>query len=148
MNGKDEKILRILKENARASCKEISRKTGLPITTVHNRIKKLEESGVTRGYEAVIDAAQMGYTIMAFVLVKTHYKGEDFSQKKILEKVVSVKGVEYAHAITGEADILLRVHARDIPDLNRITEDIGSIDGILRTATMVVLETQGHTFQV
>ena len=55
MDEKDEQILQILLINSKLSTHQISKKTGIPITTVHNRIKKLTKKGIIKGYTIVID---------------------------------------------------------------------------------------------
>lgn len=143
MKQKDEKILEILKTNARATCKEISKRTGLPITTVHNRIKKMEKDGIIKGYRVILDQKKRGYGLTAFILLKLNLgtlpkEGGIAAQDKVTKSIGEILGVEEVHVVTGEGDVLLKARAKDIEDLNRITANI-SIMGVEKTNTMVVL---------
>lgn len=143
MKQKDEKILEILKTNARATCKEISKRTGLPITTVHNRIKKMEKDGIIKGYRVILDQKKRGYGLTAFILLKLNLgalpkEGGIAAQDKVTKSIGEILGVEEVHVVTGEGDVLLKARAKDIDDLNRITANI-SIMGVEKTNTMVVL---------
>jgi len=73
IDNKDLKILELLKLNARFTTKQISKKTLLPITTVHNRIKKLENLGVIKNYSVVIDHKKLGKSISAYILMNINY---------------------------------------------------------------------------
>ena len=67
MDKKDAKILKVLKENAKLSTQQISKKTLIPITTVHHRIKKMEKEGVINGYTTIVDNKKIGKNIAAYV---------------------------------------------------------------------------------
>ena len=73
LTKKDEIILSLLKENSKFSSREMSDKTGIPITTIHNRIKRLEEEGIIRQYTAVLDSKKLGKTIQAFIQITVTY---------------------------------------------------------------------------
>lgn len=143
MKQKDEKILDILKNNARATCKEISKLTGLPITTVHNRIKKMEKDGVIKGYRVILDQKKRGYGLTAFILLKLNLgnmpkDGGIAAQDKVTKIIGDINGIEEVHVVTGEGDVLIKARAKDVEDLNRIAAGI-SINGVEKTNTMVVL---------
>lgn len=143
MKQKDEKILDILKNNARATCKEISKLTGLPITTVHNRIKKMEKDGVIKGYRVILDQKKRGYGLTAFILLKLNLgnmpkDGGIAAQDKVTKIIGEINGIEEVHVVTGEGDVLIKARAKDVEDLNRIAAGI-SINGVEKTNTMVVL---------
>ncbi len=143
MKQKDEKILDILKNNARATCKEISKLTGLPITTVHNRIKKMEKDGVIKGYRVILDQKKRGYGLTAFILLKLNLgnmpkDGGIAAQDKLTRTIGEINGIEEVHVVTGEGDVLIKARAKDVEDLNRIAAGI-SINGVEKTNTMVVL---------
>ena len=73
IDEKDLKIISLLKENAKLSMQQIAKKTLIPITTVHNRIKKLEKSGIIKGYTINLDDKKL-QSISAFILVTVDYK--------------------------------------------------------------------------
>ena len=142
MHEKDEKIIEALKKNARASCKEIASQTGIPITTVHNRIKKLENEGIISGYRVMIDPKKCGYKLCAVVLVKIDYHPKDVKtdQEKLAKTLAEIEGVEETHVVTGETDMVFKIRAKDIKDMNKIIKSIVETPGVSATNTLVVLD--------
>ena len=65
MDSKDEKILEVLRENSRLSAQQISRKTLIPITTVHNRMKKLVTEGIIKKFTIDVNPVKIGKTLAA-----------------------------------------------------------------------------------
>ena len=84
IGSKDLQILKILQDNCRLTAREISKMTGLPITTVFAKIKRLETLGVIEGYHAVLEAAKLDAGTTAFIFISFASKGE--------EKALSEKG--------------------------------------------------------
>ncbi len=142
MHSKDEMIIDALKKNARASCKEISRDTGIPITTVHNRIKKLEANNTIIGYRAMINQPKLGYKICAYVLIGIDYhpKGKQVKQDELAKELSEFRGVEETQIVTGDTDMVFKIRAKDMKDLNRIIKSIVETPGINSTNTLIVLE--------
>jgi Lrp/AsnC family transcriptional regulator for asnA, asnC and gidA len=143
MDKKDEKILNILKENSSLSTQQISKKTLIPITTVHNRIKKLEKEGIIKNYTIVLDNKKIGKPILAYILVTVDYKllkQIKMSQYELAKKLKLKEEVEEAAMVTGGTDIIVKVRVRNIDELNNfVTKDLRNLDGIEKTQTMVVL---------
>ncbi|MBN2121701.1 Lrp/AsnC family transcriptional regulator [Candidatus Micrarchaeota archaeon] len=140
MNEPDEKDLLVideLKRNSRLSEQKIARKTGIPMTTVHNRIKKLRESRTIEGYTIKLDYAKLGKPISAFVLVKASHA----DQKELLRKIAGLPGVYEAAMITGEFDILFKARASSMEELNGlIVQNLRKQKTIAETRTMVCYE--------
>ncbi|MBI3588470.1 Lrp/AsnC family transcriptional regulator [Candidatus Micrarchaeota archaeon] len=132
-------IIDELGKNSRLSEKKIAQKTGIPMTTVHNRVKKLVESGVIRGYSLRLDFEKMGRPITAFVMVKAAAKAD---QKKILAYVSSKPSVFEAAMITGEFDVLFKARVENMNELNRlVVQDLRRNELISDTRTMISYET-------
>ena len=74
LDKKDLAILEILKHNSNLSTQNIAKKTNIPITTVHNRIKKLEKEGIIKEYSVVLDNKKIGKPIAAYILITVDYK--------------------------------------------------------------------------
>ncbi|KUJ99636.1 MAG: Transcription regulator, Lrp/AsnC family, partial [Thermococcales archaeon 44_46] len=70
----DRKIISILQEDARLSYREIAKKVGVAVGTVYNRIKRLEEEGIIRGFVPKLDYAKLGYDLTAIIGVKAQGK--------------------------------------------------------------------------
>lgn len=144
LDEKDGKLLEILAKNCKMSTFEISKKTGMPVTTVHNRIKRLEAAGVITGYSAITDKKKLGKTVLAYMLVTVTYHvapGKTISQVELTKKLASLEEVEEASIVTGETDIILKVRVADIDALNNfIIERLRKIEGIRRTRTLIALQ--------
>jgi DNA-binding Lrp family transcriptional regulator len=143
MDEKDEKIIEILLGNAKLSNQEISKKTLIPITTVHNRIKKLEKKGVIKGYTVSLDYDKIGKRLSAFILVGVNYnemREANLGQKELSKKLHSYAEVEDAVMVTGSVDLIIKVRVKDMKELDRfITGSLREIKGISTTQTLMVL---------
>ena len=142
LDEKDHKILEVLKENAKLTTSQISKKTKIPITTVHNRIKRLENSGVIKNYTVVLDHKLLGEEVLVYILVTVNYNipGEKISQDKIANQIKKHPFVEEVNITTGENDMIVKARFSSISQLNDfITKTLRNIEGVDRTQTMVVL---------
>ena len=143
MDEKDVKILDVLKKNARLSVKSIARLTGIPVTTVHNRIKKMEKEGLIKGYTLSLDYTKLGKPIMAYILITVDYKllkNMKKTQHQLAEELKKNDFVEEVDMVTGRNDIIVKVRVSDIQELsNFVTRDLRNINGIDKTETVIVL---------
>lgn len=136
----DRHILSVLQENCKLSLVKIGERVGLSAPSVIERIKKLEESGVIRGYTAVLDARKLGKDITAFIGVSINHP------KLITRFETAIDGfedIQECHHVTGEYTLLLKVKANNTSDLEEVIRQIRSLEGVERTETSVVLST--HT---
>ncbi|MFH1786726.1 MAG: Lrp/AsnC family transcriptional regulator [archaeon] len=143
VDEKDLKILGALKENARLTTNQIAKKTGIPITTVHNRIKRLVESGVIKKFTVELDYEKLDKGICAFILMSAAYKDEAgvVDQKKLALKLRKYPAVESAYIITGTSDLLLKTRYRNIREMNDFTiHTLRKIQGVESTNTIIVLD--------
>lgn len=142
LDKKDELVLKLLRENAKLSIKDISKKTLLPITTIHNRIKKLEKDGIIRNYTINLDDKNLG-TISAFISVSMDYKAlkkDGRDENDLLRKIRNHDAVESVSILTGDVDMLVKVRVGNIAELdNFVINFLRKLDGIERTNTMVIL---------
>ena len=103
--------------------------------SAHERVKKLEARGVIRGYAAIVDPAAIGYDILAFSWV-TQAPGT--ASTDLTEAFASIPEIEECHHITGEADYLIKVRARDTRDLERVLRAVQATPNVYQTETDVV----------
>lgn len=144
VDDKDILILEALKRNARASVLEIAKETGLPNTTVHNRIKKLRKDRIIERYTIKVNEEKIGKKIAAYVSITVDYqtlkKGKQ-TQNQLAAKIAKNPGVLETDIITGESDILVKVRLKSIEELNEfVTEALRNLDGVEKTQTMVILK--------
>ena len=142
IDKKDAMVLKFLKDDAKLSIKDISKKTLLPITTIHNRIKKLEKKGIIRNYTVNLDDKKLG-TISAFVSVSMDYKtlrGKGSDENDLLKRITNHDAVEIVCMLTGDVDVLVKVRVENVNELDKFVIDfLRKLDGIERTNTMVIL---------
>ena len=139
----DSKILNILQENARTSNAEIARQVGLAPSAVFERIRKLEERAVIRGYRAEIDPKVLGLAQLAFTFVRSNDRPGGVETG---EKLAQIPEILEVHHVAGEDCFLIKARARDAEALGRLLrERLGAIATISSTRTTIVLETVKET---
>lgn len=113
LDAKDIAILRLLQENARITVKEIAEKVHLSTTPVHERIKRLEETGVIKQYVTLVDAekVQKGLTVICYVSLKQHSKE---AGSKFIKSVMTMNEVVECYNISGEFDFMLKIVAENM----------------------------------
>jgi Lrp/AsnC family transcriptional regulator, leucine-responsive regulatory protein len=141
INEIDRQILNIIQKDARIANAEIARQVGLAPSAVLERIRKLEERGVIKGYEAKINPAEAGYILTAFVAVRTHECCSETD--KFLADIPEVLEV---YDVAGEDSYLLKVRAKSTEDLARLLrERLKNDPNVASTKTTIVLETIKET---
>ena len=131
----DYKILEKLNENARKSYREIARELNVSLTTVSNRIKKMEDEKVIERYIPLINQEKIGYDLTAVINVKiSHGK-----LIEVQEKISKDKHVSGVYDITGDWDSLIIAHFKDRRDLNGFIKGVLAMDNVEKTNTQIVL---------
>jgi Lrp/AsnC family transcriptional regulator, leucine-responsive regulatory protein len=137
MDELDLKALRLLAENGRLSWAELSQRLSLSAPACADRVRKLEESGLIQGYAALIEPKTFGHALLAFVWVTF---GKTKHRKAFQKALLRTPEVIECHHVTGEADFLLKVIARDAAHLEQlISGHIRCLQGVVRTRTSIVL---------
>ena len=113
LDTKDLAILRLLQENARMTVKEISEKVHLTTTPVHERIKRMEETGVIKQYATLVDNTKVkkGLMVICYVSLKQHSKN---AGDKFIKTIHQLSEVIECYNISGEFDFMLKVVAEDM----------------------------------
>lgn len=136
LSKKDMKILDVVRSNCKLSTREISEKTGIPITTIHNRIKKMEKDGIIKYYKAVIDNKKIGRAIQAYISITCNYK----FQGQIIKQITVMPIVEECYVLTGTNDVLIKIAVTDVEQLNDfVINKVQKMKGIDKTITSIVL---------
>ena len=138
MDQTDERIVALLREDARRSFQDIGKHVHLSAPAVKRRVDKLELTGVIRGYTAVIDPAASGWHTEAFVYL---YCDGRMPADAIKQAVEAVPEVASAHTVAGEYSAVLHVLAKDTADLELALESIRGKEGVSRTVSQIVLST-------
>jgi Lrp/AsnC family transcriptional regulator for asnA, asnC and gidA len=139
LDDTDRAILDILQSNARTPFSEIARRIDMSSATVHDRVGRLEDAGVIRGYHADVDPGAVGFGASAIVGLRI----EQGQEREALDALREFEGVHEVHLTTGEWDVMLRVFAEDTDGLRDLMFDhIAQLDGFARSQTMVILGTE------
>jgi Lrp/AsnC family leucine-responsive transcriptional regulator len=131
----DAHILEVLQRDGRRPYADLGAEVGMSGPSAHERVKKLEARGVIRGYAAIVDPTAIGYDILAFSWI-TQAPGT--TSKDLTEAFASIPEIEECHHITGEADYLIKVRARDTRDLERVLRAVQTTPNVFQTETDVV----------
>jgi Lrp/AsnC family leucine-responsive transcriptional regulator len=140
LDATDGAILELLQENCKQPLAAIGEKVGLSAPAVVERIHKLEEAAVIRGYVALLDARKLGRDVAAFIGVSTSHPD---AIRGVESAMAAVDEVLECHHVTGAHTLMLKVKTRSTESLERLIETVRSVEGVSRTETMVVLST--HT---
>jgi Lrp/AsnC family leucine-responsive transcriptional regulator len=135
LSTNDARILEILQRDGRRPYADLGAEVGMSGPSAHERVKKLEARGVIRGYEANVDPAAVGLGVLAFSWI-TQAPGT--AATDLTEDLAAIPEIEECHHITGEADYLIKVRARDTHDLERILRQVQETRYVFTTETDVV----------
>ncbi len=126
------KILAELQENGRIAFTELGRRVGLSTPAVMDRVRRMEDSGIITGYRAEVNAAKIGYPIVAFIAINV--VGDFLPRMGKLAK--SLPEVLEGHRVTGPNSFLLKVAA---PSVEELEKTIDRLTPYVATTTSVVL---------
>jgi DNA-binding Lrp family transcriptional regulator len=138
ISAQDEKLLSLLRLNARTSISDLARELNLSRSTVQNRIERLERTGVIKGYSVVYGGEFVKSLVSAHVLIK---EKQELTAKTKLE-LQKIKPVTELYITSGEYDLIAVVQTQSLEQLSIAIEEIGALKGVERTNSSVLLETR------
>lgn len=137
MDETDEKILAKLVENSRMPISKISAQTGIPDSTVSNRLKKLEKSNVIDKYTTILNPEEMGINVTAIIIIQT----ETEKHENVEKELPKLSEVSQVYSVSGEYDILIKLWAHSLDELNDIINSkIRTIDGIEELRELIIMD--------
>lgn len=141
----DRRLLAALQEDGRLSATELADRIGLTTSPCLRRLRLLEETGIIRGYSALLDQVKLGFPVSVFVSIKLERQHEDAMQR-FEAAVRRCPEVLECYLMTGPRDYLLRVVARDLADYERfVKETLTRIDGIANIESSFALGQVKHS---
>lgn len=146
MDTLDKKAISFLMKHGRATWAELGQLLSLSAPSAAERVRKLEEQGVLRGYAALADAASLGYPLTAYVSVTlaSHRQRTVF-----LRAIEKIEQVAECHHVAGDDDYLLKVRCRGTQDLDHfLARQLKEKLGVARTRTTIVLSTAKESVRV
>ncbi|MFL2665786.1 MAG: Lrp/AsnC family transcriptional regulator [Flavobacteriaceae bacterium] len=140
IDGIDKQILIELTTNSRTPILEISRKIGISGAAIHQRIKKLNDSGLIAGHQLKINPKVLGYSTLAFIGV---YFDKAERNSDAIKKMKTIPEILECHYTTGNWSVLIKIICKNNEHLmTLLNKQIQSIEGVSRTETFISLEQQ------
>jgi len=138
-------LIELLQQKARIKRGQLAEKVGLSIPTISERLHKLEDHGIIRGYHAVLEPRKVDLQITAFIFLITE---SSTYYNEIVANADARKEVLECHAITGKGSHLLKVRSQNTASLEKLLADIQSWPGVKHTMTDVVLSSTKETTEL
>tara|TARA_R110002167_G_scaffold230458_1_gene435663 strand:+ start:31562 stop:32032 length:471 start_codon:yes stop_codon:yes gene_type:complete len=140
IDGIDKKILRALMEDARTPILQIARNVDISGAAIHQRLRKLEKSGLISGSKFIINPKILGYTTMAFIGI---YLDKAMSNPEAVKQLKKIPEVLECHYTTGNWSVFIKILCKDNAHLmHLLNKEIQSISGVSRTETFISLDQQ------
>ena len=133
----DRKIVSLLARNGRMSFTELGRQAGLSVSAVHQRVRRLEQDGVIKGYAAIFNPDDVGLPLTAFVSVKPF---DAAAPDDLPQRLAHLSAIEACHSVAGDENYILNVRVASPAALEDLLYQIRTLGGV-STRTTVVLST-------
>ncbi len=137
LDATDRELLAALLEDARISQRGLAKRVGVAQGTITNRLRKLEEMGVIKGYTVLLDAESIGWTMTVITGLRIQ-KGSMIDVQRQIAADPRVFGV---YDVTGDYDSMVLARVRGRKDLDDLTKTVFTLSGVQRSFTQVVLNT-------
>lgn len=131
-------IIECLKKNARMKLSEIARRVNLSLTATADRVRRLEQSGVVRGYGVILDESRLGRDLTALISVRLEHPRYNAG---FIEMIRQHPDILECHYVTGDYDFNLKVVTNGGAGLEQLLNYIKGVSGVSLTRTLVVLST-------
>jgi Lrp/AsnC family leucine-responsive transcriptional regulator len=137
MEGVDRLICQLLAADGRMSFTDLGKETGLSTSAVHQRVKRLEQRGVIRGYGASIDFREVGLPLTAFISIRAIDPSQPDDSP---DRLSAISEIESCYSVAGDESYILKVRVREPSDLEVLLARIRASANV-STRTTIVLST-------
>ncbi|GAB3661257.1 Lrp/AsnC family transcriptional regulator [Actinocorallia lasiicapitis] len=137
MEDTDRQILLLLARDGRMSFTDLAKETGLSVSAVHQRVRRLEKRGAIKGFSAQLDPEEIGLSLTAFISIKPI---DPAAPDDAPERLAHLDAIEACHSVAGEENYILKVRVATPSDLETLLKEIRSAANV-NTRTTVVLST-------
>ncbi|MGC9009672.1 MAG: Lrp/AsnC family transcriptional regulator [Sulfolobales archaeon] len=144
IDEKDLMILEILQKNSDITFTDLGKQLKISASTAYNRVKKLKETGLIKRIVAIIDYDRLGYRVKALIFVKTDPKKID----NVVEALKKKDRIVAIYDVTGEPTLVAMAIARNHVDLASLLDEIGKIEGVQSTNTMIIMRTFKESYEL
>ena len=135
---KDQQLLNVLRDDARASITDIAKTLGVSRSTAQKRLERLEDNGVIAGYTVQFSSEYLDQEIKAHVSIKV----EPRKTAAIIQDMKMLDAVRAIYSVSGPFDLIAEVSALDVSNLDQAIDNIIEIDGVERTESSIILSTR------
>jgi Lrp/AsnC family leucine-responsive transcriptional regulator len=135
----DRRLVELLRTNARLSYAELARQVGLSAPAVHERVGKLETSGVLRGYHADVDPEAVGLGVTALIGI---VQDSAVDMEQLMKTLSDMTEIESCYFMAGEEAFLLKARVGTIAELEHLIIRLNRTAGVARTRTAIALSTK------
>jgi len=143
MDDKDWKIIDVLKEHGEYTVRQITKKTLLPPTTIHNRIKKLKEEGIIKKFTIELDYSTLGKNFVAYILVSVNLpllRQKKKTQYDLAEEIRKFYFVEKVDIVSGGTDLVVIIRVKDVEEFDKVLlGKLQLVEGIEKTQSLIVI---------
>ena len=139
LDGIDKQILGMLLDDSRITLSHISKKVGISSPAIRERMRKLEQDGIIKGFSTIVDYKKLGLGLTAFIGLSMDES--KCCQEDVFIELEKIPRVLEAHFTNGEEDILVKVVTENTETLVDLLGQMNAIDGVNRTKTMIALKT-------
>jgi len=138
LHEKDQKLIALLSENARQPVARLAKELNLSRTTVQARLERLERTGVIAGYGVRLSEHHQAQMIRAHILITIAPK----ALNRVTVALEKITAVSMLHSVSGNFDLIAVIMAPSIGELDTLIDRIGSLDGVERTLSSIILSTR------
>ncbi len=135
LDERDLAIVSALQEDARATYADVAQRVGLSASAVHDRVRKLEQSGVIKGYRAVVDPQGVGLLVTALIAATPL---DPRQPDDLPERLADLPEVEDCYSVAGEASYILKVRTRTTGELEDLIRRLREKAGVATRTTVVL----------
>jgi Lrp/AsnC family transcriptional regulator, leucine-responsive regulatory protein len=135
LDERDLEIVAALQEDARATYADVAQRVGLSASSVHDRVRKLEQAGVIRGYRAIVDPDALGLLITALVAATPL---DPQQPDDLPDRLADFPEVEDCFSVAGEANYILKVRTRTTGDLEDLIRRLREKAGVATRTTIAL----------
>ncbi len=143
IDEKDRKILELLQEHGDYTTRQIAKKTLLPITTIHHRIKKLKAEKVIRKFTVELDPIKTEKSFVAYILISANLeqlKLKKKTQYDLAREIKRLAFIERVDIVSGGTDLIAIVRVKDVAEFDRVLlGKLQPIEGIEKTQSFIVI---------
>jgi DNA-binding Lrp family transcriptional regulator len=137
LDTKDFALIAALQQNASQRLEDLAKLVSLAPSSVHDRLRRLQREGIIQQWTIKVDAPRLGLGVLAFIGI-TSTKTCTMLQQQLQ----AIEAIEECHSVAGELCIFLKVRVPDTGALLTLIDRLRQIDGIEKTETTIVLQTQ------